>query len=80
MERNNRRYVVNEAEGKAWPLELLDGKELHIAFEQVLVDEEINMRLRGAEDWRRLITCAKYHCERMAVESRAKLDSGKVRR
>lgn len=45
-------------------MELLDGKELHIAFEQVLVDEETNVRLRGAEDWRRLRTCAKYHCER----------------
>lgn len=64
MERNSRRYVVNEAEGKTWPLELLDGKELHIAFEQVLVDEEAGVKLRGAEDWRKLRTCARYQCER----------------
>lgn len=47
-----------------WPLETLSGKELHIAFEQVLIDEETGARLSGEGDWAGLRAGAKYRCER----------------
>lgn len=47
-----------------WPLETLSGKELRIAFEQVLIDEETGARLSGAGEWAELRAGAKYRCER----------------
>lgn len=59
-------YVINTVTGKALPIEKLEGEELNVVFQTVLVDEDTGERVNnpGGYGWPELREGARYHCEK----------------
>ena len=59
-------YVINTVTGEAKPLSKLEGEDLNVVFQMVLVDEDTGERVKnaGGYGWPGLREGARYRCEK----------------
>lgn len=59
-------YVINTITGEAKPISKLEGEDLNVVFQTVLVDEDTGERVKnvGGYGWPGLREGARYRCEK----------------